>query len=57
MPERRFPSPWSFEELDACFVVTDSAGEKLAYVYFEGYSPEEFSKLAANCFRSPVISK
>jgi hypothetical protein len=35
MPERRFPSPWSFEELDACFVVTDSAGEKLAYVYFE----------------------
>jgi hypothetical protein len=28
MPERRFPSPWSFEELDACFVVTDSAGDR-----------------------------
>jgi hypothetical protein len=29
------PPPWSVEELDACFVVTDSAGQKLAYVYFE----------------------
>jgi hypothetical protein len=36
MPARRFPPPWSVEELDACFVVTDSAGQKLAYVYFEG---------------------
>jgi hypothetical protein len=32
---RRFPPPWSVEELEACFVVTDSAGQKLAYVYFE----------------------
>ena len=29
------PPPWSVEELDACFVVTDSAGQQLAYVYFE----------------------
>jgi len=37
MPERRFPPPWSVDELnDACFVVTDGAGQKLAYVYFEG---------------------
>ena len=35
-PGRRFAPPWSVEELDACFVVTDSAGQKLAYVYFEG---------------------
>jgi hypothetical protein len=35
MPSRRFPPPWSVEELDACFVVKDSAGQKLAYVYFE----------------------
>jgi hypothetical protein len=28
---RRFPPPWSLEELnDACFVVIDSAGQKLA---------------------------
>jgi hypothetical protein len=32
---RRFPPPWSIDELEACFVVTDSAGQKLAYVYFE----------------------
>jgi len=32
---RRFPSPWSIDELEACFVVIDSAGQKLAYVYFE----------------------
>jgi hypothetical protein len=35
LPVRRFPPPWSVEELDACFVVTDSAGQKVAYVYFE----------------------
>jgi hypothetical protein len=31
---RRFPPPWSVEELEACFV-EDSASQKLAYVYFE----------------------
>ncbi|MFY9839763.1 MAG: hypothetical protein WAK55_25480 [Xanthobacteraceae bacterium] len=32
---RRFPPPWSIEELDACFVVKDSSGQKLAAVYYE----------------------
>jgi hypothetical protein len=32
---RRFPSPWTVEELEACFVAKDSAGQKLAFVYFE----------------------
>ena len=35
MARRRFPPPWSVEESDACFVVKDSAGQKLAYVYYE----------------------
>ena len=35
MTARRFPPPWSVEELDTCFIVIDSAGQKLAYVYFE----------------------
>jgi hypothetical protein len=35
MPARRFPPPWSVEELDACFVVRDHDGQQLAYVYFE----------------------
>jgi len=26
-PARRFPPPWSVEELDACFVVIDSTGQ------------------------------
>ena len=32
---RRFPPPWSVEESEACFVVKDTSGQKLAYVYFE----------------------
>jgi hypothetical protein len=35
METRRFPPPWSVEDIGAAFVVTDSAGQKLAYVYFE----------------------
>jgi hypothetical protein len=35
MLERRFPPPWSVEDIGAAFVVNDSAGQKLAYVYFE----------------------
>jgi hypothetical protein len=33
MTARRFPPPWSVEELDACFVVRDH--DELAYVCFE----------------------
>jgi hypothetical protein len=33
---RRFPPPWSIEELnDACFVVKDASGQKLGYFYYE----------------------
>jgi hypothetical protein len=32
---RRFPPPWSVDEPEACFVVKDGAGQKLAYVYYE----------------------
>ena len=33
--KRRFPPPWSIQDLGAAFVVKDSARRKLAYVYFE----------------------
>jgi len=36
LTERRFPPPWTVEDIGAAFVVTDSAGQKSAYVYFEG---------------------
>jgi hypothetical protein len=35
MADRRFPPRWSVDELEACFVVKDSAGQKLSYVYYE----------------------
>jgi hypothetical protein len=34
-PLRRFPPPWSIEDTGAAFVVKDSAGQKLLYVYYE----------------------
>ena len=33
MPSSR--RPWSVDELAACFVIKDSAGQKLAFVYYE----------------------
>jgi hypothetical protein len=31
MPARRFPPPWSVEELEACFVVRDHDGQQSGY--------------------------
>jgi hypothetical protein len=32
---RRFPPPWSVEDIDAAFVVKDGGGQKVGYVYYE----------------------
>ena len=32
---RRFPPPWSIEELAECFIVRDANGQALGYYYFE----------------------
>jgi len=32
---RRFPPPWTVEDLGSCFVVIDSKERKLAYIYYE----------------------
>jgi hypothetical protein len=29
MTDRRFPPPWSIEELDECFIVRDADGQAL----------------------------
>jgi hypothetical protein len=32
---RRFPPPWKVAEGTVSYVVTDAAGQRLAYIYFE----------------------
>jgi len=32
---RRFPAPWSVEDIDPAFVLKDGSGQKVAYVYYE----------------------
>ena len=62
---RRFPPPWAIEELDACYVVIDSAEQKLAYVYFEEetarrsagklLTKDEARRIAVNLARLPEL--
>jgi len=62
---RRFPPPWSVEELDACFVVRDQNGQQLAYVYFENepgrrsaaklLTKDEARRIAANVAKLPEL--
>ena len=35
MTPRRFPPPWTVEDIGAAFVVKDNDGQKLACVYYE----------------------
>jgi hypothetical protein len=34
--KRRFPPPWSVEDIGAAFVVKDNGGQKLAYIHVSG---------------------
>jgi hypothetical protein len=63
---RRFPPPWTIEEHnDACFIVTDADGQKVAYVYFEDepgrrsaaklLTRDEARRIAANIAKLPAL--
>jgi hypothetical protein len=63
MPPRRFPPPWSIEDVDAAFVVKDGSGQKVAYVYYEEepgrrsaaklLTKDEARRIAANIAKLP----
>jgi len=62
---RRFPPPWSFEDIDAAFVVKDGNGQKVAYVYYEDepgrrsaaklLTKDEARRIAANIAKLPDL--
>ena len=62
---RRFPSPWSTEESDACFIARDANGQAVGYIYCEDepgrrsaaklLARDEAPRAAANIAKRPNL--
>jgi len=62
---RRFSPPWSVEDNGACFIVKDSSGHKILYVYYEEESgrrstakmlnKDEARRIATNVAKLPEL--
>jgi hypothetical protein len=65
MSGRGFPSPWTVEDHDACFIVRDANGQAFGYFYFEEdhgrrsaanlLTKEEARRIAVNFARLPEL--
>jgi hypothetical protein len=65
MSGRGFPSPWTVEELNDCYVVSDANGQTLGYFYYEEepgrrsaaklLSKDEARRIAVNFARLPDL--
>jgi hypothetical protein len=65
MSGRAFPSPWTVEELNDCFVVRDANGQALGHFFYEEdhgrrsvakqLSKEEARRIAVNVARLPEL--
>jgi hypothetical protein len=62
---RRFPPPWSIDDMGACYVVKDGGGQELAYIYYEEeagrrstakmLTKDEARRIAANFAKLPEL--
>jgi hypothetical protein len=58
---RRFPAPWTVEQIPGGFKVVDATGQSLAYVYADNrqivnaLTEDEARRIAANIAKLPTL--